>query len=172
MGIVYQGTNYANTQLTPVELIEQGQQRGTVQVMRDSFKLTADLAAGDTIIMGGYIPEGAILVNCIISSDALGGSCTINVGWSVPSEQFPTGGGGDTLMTANATGFFSALPVSSAVAATARGSSYEGGGIGPTASTFEGLKLTSPIQVVIAENAASSGATGKVIAIEVNYIIE
>ena len=172
MAIVYKGVKYGDTLLTPQTLIEQGQQRGTPQVMKDQFTLTADLAAGDTIIMGGYIPEGATLLDCKISSDALGGSCTINVGWSVISEQFPTGGGGDTTMTAAATGFFSALPVSSATFASARGSSYEGGGIGPTASTFENLKVTSPIQVVIAENAVSSGATGKIIAIEVTYIIE
>ena len=72
-------------------------------------------------------------------------------------------------MTANATGFFSALPVSSATVASAHGSAYEGGG-GPDTSTFYKVRTTSQIQVVIAENAVSSGATGKVIQIDVGYI--
>lgn len=166
----YSGSNYAGTQSSPQELIEEGQQKGSLVSMFDIFDLTADLASGDEIYMGGPLQEGSILVDCKISSDALGGSCTVNVGWVAVSEQFPTGGGGDTLMASNATGFFSALPVSSATVASAHGSAYEGGGGGATGSSFWRQRLSSAIQVVIAENAVSSGATGKSIGVEVTYI--
>ena len=75
-------------------------------------------------------------------------------------------------MADNATGFFSALPVSSATVANAHGSAEEGGGNGPSASSFWRQRITSPIQVVIAENAVSSGAIGKKIAVEVTYIVD
>jgi hypothetical protein len=166
----FQGVNYANTQQTIPELVEQGQFGGKIRRMFDKYILTADLASGDQILMGTPIQEGATLIGCIVSFDALGGSCTINVGWQAVAEIEPAGG--DTLMTSNPTGFFSALPVSSAGSASAHGSAYEGGGNGVTASSFYQLFLTSPIQCVIAENAVSSGATGKALAMEVQYTIE
>lgn len=166
----YQGVNYANQQANIPLMIEQAQFGGKLRSMYDSFVLTADLASGDTILMGAPIQEGSILVDCKISSDALGGSCTVNVGWNAVAEIEPAGG--DTLMASNATGFFSALPVSAATVAIAHGSTYEGGGNGPSTSTFWRQRLTSPIQCVIAENAVSSGATGKVIAIEVTYLVD
>lgn len=166
----YSGVNYADTQASPLELIDQGQYGGKLRSMYDTFVLTADLASGDTILMGGPIQEGSILVDLKITSDALGGSCTVNVGWNAVSEVEPAGG--DTLMTSLATAFFSALPVSSATVANAHGSTYEGGGNGPSASTFWRTRVTSPIQVVIAENAVSSGAAGKVIACELIYIVD
>lgn len=166
----YQGVNYADTQASPIELIDQGQFGGKMRSMYDIFVLTADLASGDTILMGAPLPEGSILLECKVSSDALGGSCTVNVGWQAVSEIEPAGG--DTLMTSNATGFFSALPVSSATVANAHGSSYEGGGGGASGSSFWRQRITSPIQVVIAENAVSSGATGKSIGVEVTYIVD
>ena len=169
MGIKYQGVGYAGIQGTIPELIERAYSGQPELHMLDTFVLTADLASGDTILMGAPIPAGSLLTNCKISNDALGGSCTVNVGWQAGAELEPNAGG-DVQMAANATGFFSALPVSSAGYNTATGSSYEGGGEGPTASTFERLVLTSPVQVVIAENAVSSGATGKQISIDVSYI--
>lgn len=170
MGTAYQGANYAGSQQSIPELIDQAQQAGKLRSMYDIFVLTADLASGDTIAMGGPLQEGSTLLDCQVSADALGGSCTVNVGWVAISEIEPTGG--DTLMSSNATGFFSALPVSSATVAKAHGSAYEGGGNGPSASSFWRQRLTSPIQVQIAENAVSSGATGKKIAVEVTFIID
>ena len=166
----YQGVNYANTQANITELIDVGQWGGKVRRMYDTFVLTADLASGDKIRMGAPLPEGATLLECLASYDALGGSCTVNIGWEQVSEIEPTGG--DTLQASNATGFFSALPVSSAGSAAAHGSTYEGGGNGVTASSFYRLRITSPIQVVIAENAVSSGATGKAISVDVSYIVD
>lgn len=170
MSVKYQGVNYADTQSNIPELIEAAYAGQSEKHMLDVFVLTADLASGDTILMGAPIPAGSILTNCKIINDALGGSCTVNVGWLAGAELEPNAGG-DVQMAANATGFFSALPVSSAGTATADGSSYEGGGEGVTASSFFRLVLTSPIQIVIAENAVSSGATGKAIAIDVTYLV-
>ena len=168
----FSGVNYAGTQSAPPELIDQGQQGGKIRSMFDIFELTADLGVGDQIFMGGPLQEGSVLVDCKVSSDALGGSATVNVGWLSIAEYNPTGGGGDTLMTSNATGFFSALPVASAGVTSAHGNTYEGGGGGATGSSFWRVRLTSAVQVVIACSAVTSGATGKSIGVEVSHIVD
>lgn len=154
MSVAYKGTNYGNTQSSIPSLIDEGLQAGKRLHMYDKFVLTADLASGDTILMGSPLPAGAILWDCIVTSEALGGSCTVNVGWQA---------GASGVEAADATGFFSALPVSSATVAKAHGSAYEG--------DFYGHQLKEAAQVVIAENAVSSGATGKKIQIDVEYSI-
>jgi hypothetical protein len=136
-------------------LTEQGYYGGKVRKMYDSFVLTGDLASGDTITMGTPLPEGARLTNCTVTTGALGGSCTINVGWQA---------GPAALEAAAPTAFFSALPVSSATVAAAHGSTYEG--------TFYQHVLLEQVQPVIAENAVSSGATGLKIQIEIDYVVD
>lgn len=166
MSIIYSGQNYADTQATPLELIDEPEYAGKIKTMFDQFVLTADLAAGDTILMGGLLPEGSMLLDCIITSQALGSSCTLNVGWQASAAQSPPGYGSEV---AQPTGFFSALPVSSATVAAAHGSSYEG--MASSQSIFYGYVLSAPVQPVIAENAVSSGATGKLIQMEVRYAV-
>lgn len=149
----YQGVNYAKIVGNPYSLVEEGQVAGSVRKLYDSFVLTADLASGDQILMGSFLPQGARVTNCTITTGALGGSCTINVGWLAG----PTG-----LEAAAPTGFFSALPVSSATVANAHGSTYEG--------AFYQKIFLEQVQPVIAENAVSSGATGAIISIEISYL--
>lgn len=162
MGTAYKGVGATNVAATIPTLMEEGQQGGAIHTMFDVYTLTADLAAGDTIIMGAPIPEGSRLVDCRIAvpTTGLGGSCTINVGWQKSTDLNPTGS--ETLNAADATGFFSALPVSAVTYARAFGSTYQG--------DFYGTVLTSSVQCVIAENAVSSGATGLKIYMEVDYI--
>jgi hypothetical protein len=152
---VYKGNYYSGLQGNIPELVEEGYYGGLVRKMYDSFVLTADLASGDTILMGGLLPEGARLVDCTLTSQALGGSCTINVGWKA---------GATGLEAAAPTAFFSALPVSSATVAKAHGSTYEG--------SFYQHVLLEQVQPVIAENAVSSGGTGQKIQVEIDYITE
>lgn len=111
-------------------------------VIYDEYVLTADLAAADKIELM-EIPSGARVLGGTLKYGAMGGSCTVNVGWEASAEATP-------LEAAVATGFFSALAVSSAGASAF------------TAGTLTGLfkKFTSKVRVVIAENAVSSGATG------------
>jgi hypothetical protein len=152
---VYKGASAAKAAANIPVLTEEGQYGGKVRKMYDSFVLTADLAAGDTIIVGTPLPEGARLTQCVVTTGALGGACTINVGW----QAGPTG-----LEAAVPTGFFAALPVSSATVATAHGSTYEG--------AFYQKILQEQVQPVIAENAVSSGGTGQKVQIEIDYVID
>lgn len=160
MATVYKGVNYAKIAGNIPALAEEGQLGGKLRKMIDSFVLTADIGAGDTILVGEPLPEGALLLDCQISSGVLGGACTINVGWQAGYAS----DGVTVAEAASATGFFSALPVSSATVAKAHGSTYEG--------SFYGKVLAAAVQPVIAENAASSGATGQKIWLEVSYLVD
>lgn len=159
MSNIYKGAQYGNTQASPQELIDESLYDSLSYRIFDTFVLTADLASGDTILMGGYIPAGSILLDCKLTSQALGGSCTINVGWQA---------GATGVQAANATGFFSALPVSSATVAAAHGSTYEG--MTSSLSNFYLVQMLEAVQPVIAENAVSSGATGLTVQVEISYL--
>lgn len=156
MGTAFYGVQSTNYQSNPKTLIEQGKYGGKIRRLRDKYVLTADLASGDTIDMGSPLPKGATLLNCWIKTEALGGSCTIDVGWSVASG---------SAETADNDGFFAALPVSSATFAQSRGNTYEG-------STYYDKTLLDTAQVQVAEHAVSSGATGKAIWCEVDYMVD
>lgn len=160
MSVIYKGVGATNVAASIPSLIEQGQYGGKRRVMYDTFVLTADLAAGDTILMGSPLPEGAMLLDCMITSGVLGGSCTIDVGW----QKGLAADGVTQAEAAVATGFFSALPVSSATVAKAHGSTYEG--------SFYGKVLAAAVQPVIAEHAVSSGATGQALSIEISYVVD
>lgn len=154
------GVGATGAQANIPTLVEEGQYGGTLHIMMDTYTLLADLAAGDQIQMGAPIPEGARLLQARIATTALGGSCTINFGWLASADLSITGG--ETLNTASLTGFFSALPVSSATQASAFGHAQGG--------TFYNTLLTSSVQCVVSEQAVSSGATGGTITAEVWYI--
>lgn len=162
MAIVYSGVNYADTQDSPQEQIDQGQYNAPLLKILDQFVLTADLAANDTILVGGPIPEGAICLNAkIVCPTGLGGSAALNFGWQAGVGQ-GSFAGQPTLQAANATGFFSALPVSSATYASAVGNTYQGAFYTQTA-------FTSQAQAVLQCSVATSGATGLTIYVEIEY---
>ena len=155
----YSGVNYAKTQASPITQIDEGQYNVPVSKILDQFVLTADLAANDTILVGGPIPEGAIVLNAKMATGALGGSCALNFGIQAGASE-PTGS--PTAQPADATAFFSALPCSSATYASSFGNTYIGDYYTQTA-------YTSQVQAVITCSVASSGATGKSIYIEIDY---
>lgn len=149
----YQGVNYAKTQASPITQIEEGQYNSPTLHILDQFVLTADLAANDTILMGGPIPEGAVILDCTMSTAALGGSAAINVGYQASA---------DASVAADLTAFFSALPVSSATVAKAHGSTYEG-------DFYTQSPLGAQVQPIVTCSVASSGATGRSIKIDIAY---
>lgn len=155
------GVEATKVAATVPSLIEEGKYGGKLRVMYDTYVLTADLASGDIIKIGSPLPEGAILLNCKVKTGALGGSCTINVGCQASPLDETTHA---ALEAAVPTLFFAALPVSSATSASAYGSTYEG--------VFYARRLLAPVQVVVAENAVSVGATGLSISVEVHYIVD
>ncbi len=159
MSTAYSGVNYAKTQASPITQIDEGQYNSPTLHILDQFVLTTDLVANDTILVGGPIPAGAILLEAKIGTGALGGSAAINFGYNAGAAALA---GAQTAQAADTTAFFSALPVSSATVASARGSTYEGDFYGQ-------VPLTSQVQPVITCSVASSGATGKSIYVDLAY---
>lgn len=156
----YSGVNYADTQASPIEQIEEGQYNVPGFKILDQFVLTADFGANDTVLVGGPIPEGAVLLDARIAvPSGLGGSCTVNLGYQA-GVTGPTGI--PTPQAADLTAFFSALPVSSATYASAFGSTYQG-------DYYKQAPITSQVQPILTAGAASSGATGKSIYVEISY---
>ena len=160
MATIYKGVNYADTQLSPIEQIDEGQYNAPMLKILDQFVLTADLASNDTILVGGPIPEGAIVLQARVNVPVgLSGSAAINFGIQAGAAAL-TGAG--TPMVADATAFFSGLPVSSATWASAQGSTYQG-------DYYTQVAYTSQAQAVITCSVATSGATGKSIYVELEY---
>jgi len=90
----------------PATKISQGKFAGQLHVIMDSYSLSADLASGDVIRMGGKIPAGAKILNVEVKFpdlDASGG--TLDVGWLASS---------DAVEAADADGFMANLDVTSA----------------------------------------------------------
>ncbi len=160
MSVAYKGVNYANTQLTPIEQIEQGQYNVPTMRILDQFVLTADLASNDTIAVGGPIPAGAVVLDAKFAAPVgLGGSAAINFGYLAGAAQLT---GSPTPQAVDLTAFFSALPCSSAVFASAFGSTYQG-------DYYTQTPLTSQVQAILTCSVATSGATGKSIYVDISY---
>lgn len=83
-----------------------GEQGGRVRCIYDTFELTADLAANDTIEMGGLIPKGARVIDVHLFFDALGAG-TLDVGWKASAEL----SGGSAVVAAVADGFIDGAAV-------------------------------------------------------------
>ncbi len=149
----FNGSNAAKIASSIPKLAETGQQNGTRRVIYDTYTLTADLASGDRIRMGGLLPAGALITGCEVYTDTLGGSCTLDIGWEASA---------DAAVAQNKTGFFSAMVASSAAVQ----------GLGAATATFAtfGKVFASPVQISIWEHAVSSGATGLIISIAISYI--
>jgi hypothetical protein len=161
MSTAYNGVNYANTQASPIEQIEEGQYNSLTLRILDLFVLTADLVANDTINVGGPIPEGAVLLNAKIAAPvSLGGACALNFGY-LAGAAGPTGS--LTPQAASASAFFSAVVVGSAVTYTsAYGNAQQG-------TYYTQIPLSSQVQAQAVCTVGSSGATGKSLYFEVEY---
>ena len=160
MSTIYSGVQYAKTQASPITQIDEGLYNVPSLKISDSFVLTADLAANDTILMGGLLPEGAVLFNARIGvPTGLSGSAALNFGYQAGATALT---GAPAAQAANTTAFFSSLPVSSATYASAFGNTYQG-------SYYTQVALTSQVQPVITCSVATSGATGDTIYCEIDY---
>lgn len=159
MTTAYKGVNYAKTQASPFSAIDEGQYNSPTYHILDQFVLTADLAAADTILLGGLIPEGATLLGCKLTTGALGGSCTVSLGYNASPTALT---GANTAQAADTTAFFNTVAVSSAEYVEAWGHAQGG-------DFYTQVPLTAPVQPVLTCVAASSGATGKTIYIDISY---
>ena len=150
----FKGVNATSNAASIPALSEGGQQAAVKKVMYDTYVLTADLASGDKIRMGGLIPAGAKILNVVLVTGALGGSCTVDVGWEASA---------DGVETETKTGFFSGAVVSAAACSTFSTATT------PTLAGF-GKKFSSPVQISVWEKAVSSSATGLSISLMVEYV--
>lgn len=158
---IYSGVNYAKTQQVPFEAIDESQYNGATHHILDQFVLTADFANADTVLLGGVIPAGACLLNAVLTTGALGGSCAANFGW----QASPTAlNGANTAQAADLTAFFTAVSLASAAVKTAHGDAAEG-------DFYTQVPLTAPVQPILTLTAASSSATGKKIYIDIAFTI-
>ena len=62
-----------------------GEQGGRLRVIYDTYEVLADMAADDTIQMGGLIPAGARVIDVHLFYDALTAG-TLDVGWEASSN--------------------------------------------------------------------------------------
>lgn len=159
--ITYKGVNYTKTQATPFSAIDEGQYCGQTFHILDQFVLTADFVATDIVLLGGTIPEGATLLQAILTTGALGGSCTVSLGWQASPTALT---GANAAQAADLTAFFNTVAVSSATVATAHGSAQEG-------DFYTQVPLTAPVQPILTCVAASSGATGKTIYVDIAFTL-
>lgn len=153
MSTVYKGVNATNVAASIPKLAEEGQQGGVRKTLYDKFVLTADLAAGDSIKIGGLLPVGAQIMSATLACEALGGSCTVDVGWDASA---------DAVEAQNKTGLFAAAVVSAAAVQTLTATTG-------TAAAF-GYTFSAQVQPTIWEHAVSSGGTGKAISLAIEYL--
>ena len=159
---IYSGVNYSNTQATPFEYIDEGQFSARQYHILDQFVLTADLAANDTILLGGLIPEGATVLDAKLSIPVtLGGSAAANVGWQASPTALT---GANTAQAADATAFFNGVALEPAAVKTAHGDATEG-------DFYTQVPLTAPVQPVLTCTVATSGATAKKIFIDISFTL-
>ena len=86
MATVY-GTNAGLRVNTPSTLVEKVDD-GEVYCFRDTYELAA-LPSADVIVVG-YLPVGAKVVDVVFANDALGASTTIVIGDSVDPNRYVT----------------------------------------------------------------------------------
>lgn len=145
---------------TPVVKVPPGQGGGMVRVMFDSFSYGAGGSGlADVINLGVPLPPGAMITEVVVNNNAWGGSGAINLGWAVSA--------GDADV-ANATGFFSALAVSSA-GTTALSLTGNNAAVGLfklfSSAPASGTNIVSPsiqVQAVVSTAGAAQVSTLKV----------
>lgn len=136
------------------QLIGPGDVAGRVRVARDTFELSADLAAADTIRMM-ELPEGARVLDAILffdDLDAAGG--TLDVGWEA---------GAGAVEAADADGFLSAVDVTSAGLTTMQDDQ-------PTRPGFDKL-FSEAVQVAVTV-LGDTDATSGTITLYLYYVVD
>lgn len=152
------GSEYTDIlETTPSVKVDVSKWGGRRRVAYGSYTLLADASANDKIYMC-QLPPGAIVYGVTLAAGALGGSCTLDAGYEF-------NGALDSALTGVADDFIAAGAFSSAATVSMSGQANKAG-FGLNAGNKQ------PMDVVVTFHASSSGATGKVIKIAVDYVVD
>ena len=159
MSTVNQGVNYAKTQASPFEAVDQSEVNGRLHVQYDSFVITATSAAGDTILMGTPLPAGARVLAALLDSPRLdvSNSSTISFGWLASA---------DLVEAAQSAGFLAAQDVHTAGIAASMTSALAGANVGK----FK--KFQSAVQPVLTFVAGPTTVTTGTIQTTIHYTFD
>jgi hypothetical protein len=163
MATTYNGVGATNLAASIAVFAEEGQYKAKQLVHYDIFTLTADLAAGDVINMGGVLPQGAFILGVEIETEALGGSCAITYGYPASSQLNPNTN--SATEAASAAGFMDSMTVSSAGARD-----LSARVVANVAAKWK--RFQAAVQPQIACTVASSGGTGKRIFAKITYAVD
>lgn len=73
--------NYTKVNISnPSEKIAPGDSNGKLKCLFDEFDLSAALGAGDEILLQA-LPKGCRVHEVVLEAEALGGSCSLSLGW-------------------------------------------------------------------------------------------
>ncbi len=153
MSTVFKGANATNIAGSIPKLAEEGQQNGVKKLIFDTYTFGTDTVANDSILMGGLIPAGAMILGCDVTCGALGASGTFDVGWNASA---------DAVEAQNKTAFFSGLAVTSAAT--------QGMGASTGTPGTVGYVLKSAVQPALFEKAVTTSATGLSISMAITYV--
>lgn len=127
-----------------------GEINGHVKTMYDEYTLLADAANLDTVDIGAPLPKGARVLSCVLKAPDLGGTGTVDVGTLLNSA-------GDA---ADADGFIAAGDTSG------QASQISGSG------AYIGKKFAAETQTRLTFNGVTASASGKVVQVWINYIVD
>lgn len=130
-----------------------GEQGGRLRVIYDTYELTADMAAAETIAMGGLIPAGARVIDAHLFFDALG-SGTLDFGWEASA---------DAVEAAVVDGFADGAAVTSQGHVSLQEDHFAEGGM------FK--KFSSAVQPLVTV-ATDTSATSGTISIAIMYVVD
>lgn len=149
------GTNATNLAASVPSFAGVGEQGGRVRVIYDKYTLTADLASGDVIYMGGKLPANARVIEVMLKFadlDASGG--TLDVGWLASD---------DAVESQTLEGFISNADCTSADVILASQNQAAPSGIMK--------KFSSAVQVVVSTDGDTDATSGD-IELAIMYVID
>jgi hypothetical protein len=153
------GANYKAAYVTVPSSKNNGERGAPVRCMLESFTFDADGAASETVYMG-RLPAGAKVLSCRLYGPDLGGTGTIEVGNSASVDGSATDAADVDSFIDSVDGSGQAFDTSDNSAASNRGPS-----IGIT-------RFSTDVNVILTFTGATSGATGKIIYLDLKYIVE
>ncbi len=136
----------------PAEKIDVNEQHGRMRVAHDEYTLTAVLGTADSLYMM-ELPAGAKLYDAEISSDDLGTTGILDVGWEASAD------GGEV---ADPNGIYAALDVKAAAIARQKMANSVGGFL---------KEFSEKVKIVIVPSEASSLSAGT-IKLTVWYVVD
>jgi len=136
----------------PSEKIRTQDQHGRMRVAHDEITFAAELTTSDTLTMM-TLPAGAKIYEVDISSDDLGSTGVLDVGWAASSE------GGEV---ADDNGLYAALDVTSAVVRQ------------KIANSLPGYlkRFTEEVAIKIVPSTSTDVATGQTLKLTIWYVVD